>query len=101
MYPIQLKVGRAYAASVVLPDGTLWILGGAGSKSILDTSEYVIYDLAREKWKSKRGPKLPYPMMSHCAALIDKDQLLLSGGLMVLDMDKVEYSSKTFLYNIR
>jgi len=32
---------RAYAASVVLPDGRLWILGGAGPTAILDTTEFI------------------------------------------------------------
>lgn len=32
---------RAYAATVVLPDGRLWILGGAGPSAILDTSEFI------------------------------------------------------------
>ena len=49
---------RAYAATVVLPDGRLWILGGAGPSAILDTSEFIkvskIFFLC--KTFAQRGP---------------------------------------------
>ena len=69
MYRLQLNSGRAYAASVVLPSGTFWMLGGAGYNSILDSTEYVTYNVSTKKWKTRPGPKLPFPMMGHCAVL--------------------------------
>ena len=72
MYRLQLNSGRAYAASVVLPSGTFWILGGAGYNTILDTTEYVTYNVSTKKWKTLRGPKLPFPMMGHCAVLLNQ-----------------------------
>ncbi len=38
---VKLINKRAYAASVVLPDGRMWILGGAGTSAVLDTTEFV------------------------------------------------------------
>lgn len=38
-YVLSLKTPRAYAASAVLPNGELWISGGAGKTKILDTIE--------------------------------------------------------------
>ena len=69
MYRLQLNSGRAYAASVVLPSGTFWMLGGAGYNSILDSTEYVTYNVSTKKWKTRPGPTLPFPMMGHCAVL--------------------------------
>jgi len=37
----QLNTARAYGASVTLPDGRIWILGGAGSTDVLGSTEFV------------------------------------------------------------
>ena len=94
-----MKTERAFAASVVLPDGRLWILGGAGRNTVLDTTEYVSYDLNTRRWKVKTGPKLPVPMMGHCAAVISIDEVLVNGGLTIADTE--DYTSNTFVYNIK
>ena len=84
---------------MVLPDGRLWILGGAGRNTVLDTTEYVSYDLNTRRWKVKTGPKLPVPMMGHCAAVISIDEVLVNGGLTIADTE--DYTSNTFVYNIK
>ena len=40
---ITLGTKRAYAGSVSLPDGTFWILGGAGTNSVLKSVEILTY----------------------------------------------------------
>ena len=45
------------------------MLGGAGYNSILDSTEYVTYNVSTKKWKTRPGPTLPFPMMGHCAVL--------------------------------
>lgn len=37
----KLRTARAFAASVVLPEGRMWILGGAGEEDLLASTEYV------------------------------------------------------------
>lgn len=39
--PAQLNTARAYGTSVSLPDGRIWILGGAGSTNVLSSTEFV------------------------------------------------------------
>lgn len=40
-YVLSLRTPRAYAASAVLPNGELWISGGAGKSAILNTIEII------------------------------------------------------------
>ena len=39
----NLRDERAHAGSLTMPDGTFWILGGAGQKKVLDTVEILNY----------------------------------------------------------
>ncbi len=39
----KLRTRRAYAASVSMPDGSFWMFGGAGWKSVLKTTEILRY----------------------------------------------------------
>jgi hypothetical protein len=39
-----LRTARAYAASVVMPDGTFWILGGVSKSSVLKSTEKLSFD---------------------------------------------------------
>ena len=84
-----------------MPDGSLWILGGAGHSNVLDTTEFVFYDIEEQKWKIEIGPELPYPMMGHCAVLINDDETLVFGGIVVKNENLTEYSSLSFIYNFR
>ena len=44
----DLKEARAYAGSVTMPDGSLWIMGGVGIKKVLTSTEILTF--RREKW---------------------------------------------------
>jgi len=77
--PHTLLVARAYAASVMLPDGTLWILGGAGQNTILITTEFV--SLSENDIQAiSLGPDMVEPLFGHCAALITNSQVVVVGG---------------------
>ena len=52
----ELKTARAYAGSVTMPDGTIWIMGGIGRKSVLKSTE--ILQFKNNKWVVKKGIKL-------------------------------------------
>ena len=70
---------RAYAASVVLPDGRFWILGGADGSQILQTTEFLI--ISENVIQSVRpGPDMLEPLMGHSAAWIIPTQVLVLGG---------------------
>ena len=84
--PISLSTARAYAALVILPDGRVWILGGAGSSSILASTEIVeISDSGIAKISA--GPDLPEPLMGHCAAMLTVTQVVVTGGYSTLIND--------------
>ena len=40
----SLREARAYASTLVLPDGRVWIAGGLGKDKVLQTSEYMVHD---------------------------------------------------------
>ena len=97
-----LKSKRAYASSVVLPDGGIWILGGLGTDSILKSTE-IIKPTANGKWRVYRGPDLPKPLFGHCVEKIPcetcdytKWKILLSGGF---DGNDQTDTSKEFEWN--
>ena len=74
-----LGTARAYAASVVLPDGRLWVLGGADQSTILKSTEFIL--MAENTIKMVRpGPNMPEPLMSHCAAWVSATQVVVLGG---------------------
>ena len=66
---IGLITPRAYAASVLLPDGRIWVLGGAGSTSVLKSTELIEAN-GNTISKISGGPDMVEPLMGHCAALI-------------------------------
>ena len=70
---------RAYSASVVLPDGRLWVTGGLDSNSILKTTE-ILKETCTGIWKVYKGPDLPRPLFSHCVEMLRNGNVLLSGG---------------------
>jgi hypothetical protein len=77
--PKSLKSKRAYAASVTLPDGRLWILGGANPSQILQTTEFLVMSENAIQSVSP-GPDMLEPLMSHSAAWITPTQVLVLGG---------------------
>ena len=74
-----LRVPRAFATSVPLSDGRLWILGGLGSKTILQTTE-ILQEKADGTWKVTQGPNLPNPLFGHCATILPNGNVLIAGG---------------------
>jgi len=76
---IGLQTSRAYAASVVLPDGRFWVLGGADESSILKSTEF-LQITETGIVKATAGPNMQEPLMSHCAALVSSNQVIVIGG---------------------
>ena len=74
-----LKFARAFAASVVLTDGRLWILGGLGVNAILKSTE-ILEEKMDGTWKVTNGPNLPKALFAHCAETLLGGNILLSGG---------------------
>ena len=74
-----MSSARAYASSVVLPDGRLWITGGLDDNNILKTTE-ILEETLEGKWKIYQGPDLPKPLFGHCLEILRNGRVLLSGG---------------------
>ena len=74
-----LKTARAYASSVVLPDGGIWILGGLGSNSVLKTTE-ILKQSSDGSWKMSKGPDMPRALFGHCVTKLVNGKILLTGG---------------------
>jgi Kelch motif/Galactose oxidase, central domain len=70
---------RAYAASVIMPDGRLWILGGAGQSSILISTEFIELSTNGIQ-RVYAGPNMLEPLLGHCAALVTPNQVVVVGG---------------------
>lgn len=93
--PISLSTPRAYAASVVLPDGRIWVLGGAGSTNVLKSTEFIV--AVNDGIVSVRpGPDMLEPLMGHCAAVVGSSQVIVLGGFSSLIND---YSPNARLYD--
>ena len=95
MSPNKLITPRANSASVVMPDGRVWVLGGAGSSIILQSTEFIeasegqIVNVAS-------GPDMPEPLMGHCAAVVSDSQVIVMGGFSSLIND---YTAKGWIYD--
>ena len=75
-----MKEARAYAPSVLLPNDTLWILGGLGKTKMLKSTELVWLD-ANGAWEVKAGPDLSKEVFGHCAFLLPSGKkVILAGG---------------------
>ena len=92
---MDLKVGRAYASAAVLPNGELWITGGANKKNILNTIE--ILSVRNEKWKVRSGPKMPRALIGHCFAPLNANEVIIAGGY---SPDEDSYTNKVDIYNM-
>ena len=90
----NLQTARAFAASAVLANETiLWVTGGYTSvtKEPLDSTELI--DI--EKGTNVEGPLLPKPLLFHCLAQLNKDQVILVGGMN----DQEEAENGTYLFD--
>jgi hypothetical protein len=75
---VSLSTPRAYAASVKLRDGRIWVLGGAGSTNILKSTEFIT--AIDNKLFIRPGPDMDEPLMGHCAAVVTNSQVVVLGG---------------------
>ena len=83
-----MGASRAFAASVVLPDGRLWVTGGLGDDAILRTTE-ILEETTNGNWKVSRGPDLPKPLFGHCLEILRNGNVILVGGFDGKDQEDV------------
>ena len=65
----KLLQPRAYASSVVLSNGKVWVLGGLGRTEVLKSTE-ILENTGFGVWKVEKGPDLPMPLFSHCTTML-------------------------------
>jgi hypothetical protein len=63
---------------VLLGNGSLWVLGGDVSPSILTDTTEILSSVAAAAFAM--GPRLPTRMAQHCAVQIDEHTTLIAGG---------------------
>ncbi|XP_059080288.1 uncharacterized protein LOC131878354 isoform X2 [Tigriopus californicus] len=81
LHTFDLKMPRVYAASLKLPDGSLWILGGISEDNILSSTEIVQQNAVTKKWETVWGVAMSEPKFGHCAMLMpDQENVLVTGG---------------------
>ena len=74
---IKMNKARSYAASVVLNETTLWIIGGwRFDSSVLSSTELITLDSAT----SVNGPALPNALVGSCAVKYNDTHIYLTGG---------------------
>ena len=78
---------REAAASVVLNQNTLWIVGGHDGDVDLNTTEFITLDEG-----SIRGPDLPFTVSCHSLIQFDENSIFLIGGLQ-----NDTYSNRTWI----
>ena len=91
-----MKRKRAYASGAVLPNGEFWITGGADSKQILNTVE--ILSVKNDRWKVRSGTKLPRPLIGHCFAHLNSNEVIIAGGY---SPEEDSYSKKVDILNMK
>lgn len=92
-----MKSPRAYAASVMLPDGRWWILGGVGATGIHKTTDMVSYNKTSKTFTVTSGKAMPEARFGHCAALTpDGQYVLVVGG-----HGENNYAVNGSLYNLK
>ena len=84
---IKMNEPRSGAASVVLNETTLWIMGGS---SFLSSTELVTLDPVT----SVNGPELPNTLCCSCAIKYNDTRIYLTGG-----NDGSGYTNKVWIYN--
>ncbi len=86
--------GRAFAASVTLPNSNLWITGGKGGEfgSEVSSSEII------SGLEATQGPELPVSVAYHCMTMRNEHEVLIIGGYIEEDQ---EFSGRTFSFDLR
>ena len=87
----NMKSKRYGAASVVLDNNQLWVMGGGDGSNILKSTEYIQIDAG-----STSGPDLPLAVEGHAIVAWTSSSFMLIGGN---DGDK-SYLAKTFHYHV-
>ena len=90
----KLKQGRAFGASVTLPDSTLWITGGKGGEfgSELSSTEIISANTIES------GIDLPVSVAYHCIFLkSDESRVVFMGGYIEEDS---EFSNRVFEWDL-
>ena len=83
----KMSTRRAFAASVVLNETTIWISGGRyDTDSYLSSSEFI------QKEGTVPGPNLPNPMDAHVMIKISNEIVLIIGGRS----SNILFSDKSF-----
>ncbi len=86
----DLHVGRVYAASAPLPDGTMIIVGGISEDGeILNTAEVVGRNLDGTWYSSLLQAKIPHTVFGHCLFSTADGAVYMAGGF-----DGSDYSNK-------
>jgi hypothetical protein len=70
----------------LVPDGRIWVLGGAGTDSVLQTTE-IIQAFDNSIVSIRPGPKMVEPLMGHCAAVLSASQVMVLGGFSTVIND--------------
>ena len=81
---------RSGAASVVLNETTLWIMGGLAGRRRLKSTELITLDPAI----SVNGPALPKALAGSCAVKYNDTHIYLTDGF-----EGSEYKNKVWIYN--
>ena len=89
---IKLNEPRSRAASVVLNETTLWIMGGSVPfpGTALSSTELITLDPAT----SVNGPALPNELYASCAVKYNDTHIYLAGGY-----DGSDWTNKVWIYN--
>ena len=75
----RLGTARAYASSILLPNGTLWILGGLGKTKMLKSTELVWMEESGS-FMTKPGPDMTQEVFGHCAFLHPSGSKVVNTG---------------------
>ena len=76
---VRLGTARAYASSILLPNGTLWILGGLGKTKMLKSTELVWMEESGS-FMTKPGPDMTQEVFGHCAFLHPSGSKVVNTG---------------------
>ena len=79
---------RRGAASVVLDQHTLWIVGGYNGRNILSSTEFIKMDQP-----SVNGPDLPFGILNHSMIYYDEKSIYIIGGRQ----NGSDFSNKTWI----
>ncbi len=86
----QLFMARRYAASLKMPNGSLWILGGEDGSQYLASTEILNLDDQGMITEHVYGPSLPQASEAHCAVEWNSQAILIGG----------DFGATTYFYDL-